>query len=239
MRRVKAYSYRSFEHFKRETFPIICSIADRIDGPIRMADLSCGPAVLEGMLLTRLSDKLQEIHLLDVEQGFLDVATEYLSDFAACIRTHVFDLNSPESYPALADLNLIVSTNAIFNATQSSLPDLYGWCFSSLAPNGLLINHQTFGHSMEGFEQEARKYAVCLRDKEVLDELDLELTRRSHHDAGLSGAPVKQVQGGGYPGLSMSVFDHLALLRDAGFVADEIWRKGTSAMLLGVKRKKR
>ena len=233
--REKAYSYRSFEHFKRETFSIIAAIAEKIDGPIRMADVSCGPAVLEGILLMKLGDRIQEVHLLDIEQGFLDLAKEYLADLKSDVVTHLFDLNAPQDYPDIGGLNLIVSTNGIFHATSDSLPKLYRWCHSSLAEDGILINHQTFGQFCPGFDQGLMQRCICLHDKGVLDDLDTELMRRSHFDTKVSGGPVNMDKGGGYAGLPLTVFHHLELLRSTGFLADEIWRKGTSAMIMALK----
>jgi len=40
---------------------------------------------------------------------------------------------------------------------------------------------------------------------------------------------------GAYAGLSLTVQEHLEILRSTGFVAGEIWRKGTSAMIMAVK----
>ncbi|MGD0090709.1 MAG: class I SAM-dependent methyltransferase [Planctomycetota bacterium] len=231
----KAYSYRSFEHFKRETFSIIASIAERIKGPIRMADISCGPAVLEGILLSKFGKKIQEVHLLDIERGFLSVAREYLEDLKPDLATHVFDLNAPDDYPTIPDLNLIVSTNAICHATSDSLQRLYRWCHASLQEDGMLINQQTFGPFCKDFDQELLTQCALLHNKGVLDNLDAELNRRSHLDTQRSGDPGYAAKAGGYAGLSMSVFEHLEILRSTGFVADEIWRKGTSAMILALK----
>jgi len=234
--REKGYSYRSFEHFKRETFSIIAAIAGEIDGPIRMADISCGPAVLEGILLTKLGARVEEVHLLDIDQGFLDVAREYLADFDTDVVSHVSDLNAPDTYPDIRGLNLIVSTNALFHATADSLPKLYGWCRTALAEAGVLINHQTFGHFCPGFDRQQERLCPSLHAKAALDDLDRELMRRSRLDSGAPRQEDNADKGGGYAGLPLSVFQHLELLHSTGFIADEIWRRGTSAMIMAVKR---
>jgi hypothetical protein len=97
-----------------------------------------------------------------------------------------------------------------------------------------LINHQAFGPSCPGFNQVLRKYGSCLDNRGVLDDLDAELLRRSHIDQSLD-EPVNASQGGDYAGLSLTVFHHLEYLCSVGFVADEIWRKGSSAMIMAVK----
>ncbi|MBT3381549.1 MAG: class I SAM-dependent methyltransferase [Lentisphaerae bacterium] len=230
----QAYQYRSFEHFKRETFSVIAEIAEQMDGPIRMADVSCGPAVLDGILLTRLGDKIRELHLLDVDSGLLELAKESLSEFSSDLATYVFDLNLPTHYPHLTGLNLVVSTNAIFHATGDLLPNLYGWCHSVLAENGVLINHQAFGPFCQGFDQELARLCPSLQQKGVWDDLDTELARRS---LSVQRSSPHDMPGsvGAYAGLSLTVQEHLEILRSTGFVAGEIWRKGTSAMIMAVK----
>ena len=52
--------------------------------------------------MTKLGDRVQEIHLLDIGQGFLDVAKEYLADLKSDAVTHVFDFNAPDDYPNIA-----------------------------------------------------------------------------------------------------------------------------------------
>lgn len=227
----RAYAARYFAHFTRETFPIIAGVAERLDGPVRMADLSCGPAVLDGVVAARLGERLAELRLLDIEPRFLELAKRHLVDLPVAPVTHAADLNDPAGFPTLIGLNLIVSTNAIFHATRDALPKLYGWCHGALGPGGVLINHQTFGLPAD-FDAEFKRLCPHLHAHENLDELDREVMRRSLID---TKAAATGGAGGGYAGVGLTVDHHLDVLRNLGFVASEIWRTGTSAMLLALK----
>lgn len=234
----EAYSYRSFEHHKRETFPLIAKIVAQIPGDLRILDLSCGPAVLDGILQTVSGGRIVEAWLLDYEVGFCNCAKTHLEECIPKIHTATFDLNKPESLPQInTPLSAIVSVQALFHATRPNLTALYSYCFEHLSEGGLFLNHQNFGGSNAHLID---AYCGFMESKAKQDLLDSELMRRSHLDTRLAGGPVNQDGGsGGYKGLSIDANEHLTLLRDVGFSATEIWRQGKSAILLAQKPSKK
>jgi SAM-dependent methyltransferase len=229
----RAYTYRSFEHYKRETFSIIANIVNGMNRPVRLIDVCCGPAVLEGIIAATIGSKLVEVLLLDIEENFLNLAKEHLRGRIEAINVHVTDLNEVNSLPDARGFDVIVSTNGIFHAAADSLPHLYKWAFSSLVPEGILINHQTFGGPAALLTD-----SLCpfLDSNVALDHLDKELMLRSRHDTMLGEGPVNaRLAGKYYQGLHLDVSDHLEILTKVGFTAGEIWRKGKSAIIIGQK----
>ncbi len=230
----EAYSYRSFEHYKRETFPIISRTLAQLDGDLRVMDLACGPAVLEGIIQDGTGGRISEAWLLDFEPGFCSYAETQLKGIIPEIHASCFDMNDPDSLPKdLVGLSAVVSINALFHATPENLRKIYEYAYKVLGDGAVLMNHQTFGGRSASIVD---KYCGFLDAKACLDPLDKELMRRSHIDTQLAGGPVNADAGGGYAGLPLDVSDHLTILEDIGFEAAEIWRKGKSAIILGVKQ---
>jgi hypothetical protein len=205
MNREEAYTYRSFEHHKRETFGLITAIAATLGRELRVADLGCGPAVLDAILIDRLPGAIATLDLLDVSDAFLAAARGYLADGSIVPQYHRVDFNKPETLPTLTGRGLRV----------------------------VLINHQTMANRHPGFPPILKKHCACLDNLAPLDVLDAELARRSLLD--MQRAAEKEEQGGGYAGLALTAGDHQAILSSAGFVSDEVWRKGNSVMLLAAK----
>ena len=231
----RVYAYRSFEHHKRLTFAIIVAIAKAMNRPLNIVDVSCGPGVLAGILCQELGGAVASLLLLDYEESFLRLAREHLAPLDVPLQTAAFDLNNPATFPKVQGADLIVSTNALFHAREDSLPHIYGWAFSALAANGLLVNHQTFGlNSSDG----DRLYAgplQSLTEKAVLDPLDRELNRRSHLDAKRFASTNPVGSEGAYTGLPLPAERHLEALSACGFIAEEVWRLGRSGMVVGMK----
>ncbi len=233
MTRHHAYMYRSFEHHKRETLPLMVEAAETLEGELRVADLGCGPGVLDAMLLSRLGERIASLDLFDVSEGFLSAARDYLPKTSAQIQYHTVDLNKPEQLSHLDGLSLIVSVQALFHVRPEALPQVYAWCFSALKAGGILVNHQTMGYADPRFADVLSTHAGSLGSTAALDELDAELLRRAQIDG--AGGDETSESGGGYAGLALSSADHTRMLNEAGFVADEIWRKGESVMVLAKK----
>ena len=230
MKPEEAYSYRSFEHHKRETFVLIAKILDQLKGKLRILDLGCGPAVLEGIAQSLTGGRISEAWLVDFEPDFLAYARAQLEGVIPKLNMAQFDMNAPAQLPDIATpLSAVVSVNALFHADRQNLHAIYRYCFDHLSEGGVLVNHQTFG-CRHG--QLFDKYCGSLDSVSLQDPLDAELMRRSHLDTKRAGGPVSKEGSGGYRGLALEASEHLAMLRDIGFDAEEVWRKGKSAMIL-------
>ena len=233
MRPEEAYSYRSFEHHKRETFVLIARVLNQLPGELQILDLGCGPAVFEGIAQSLTKGRISKAWLLDIEPGFLRYAETQLSGIIPSIVTAEFDMNRPATLPHIdSPFSAVVSVNALFHATKATLTEIYRYCYEHLCDGGILVNHQTFGSPAERLID---TYCPFLDSKALQDPLDAELLRRSHLDTKKAGGAVNKDGVGGYQGLVMTAHEHLDILREAGFVAEEVWRKGKSAIILGEK----
>ncbi len=229
----EAYSYRCFDHHKRETYPIIAKIIAGLDGDLRLLDLSCGPAVLEGVVYQYVGDRLAEIHLWDYEEGFLQYAETHLKERIKTIHTKQFDMNVVDQHTEnIGPLNVVVSVNALFHAQKENLENIYSYVFENLKDGGLFINQLTFGGTSAAFTD---TYAQHLQATPNFDPIDQELFMRSKLDTELAGGPVNTDGGGGYRGLDIDANTHIDILQSKGFTAAEIWRKGKSALILAEK----
>ncbi|GDY14535.1 hypothetical protein LBMAG53_34130 [Planctomycetota bacterium] len=229
-----AYNYRSFEHYKRETFPIIANVLAGLHGNLHILDLACGPAVFEGIAQVIVGGRITKAWLLDHEIEFLEYAKMQLNGVIPTIQTWQFDMNDPASFPPdVEDLAAVISVNALFHAKRESLHSIYAFSHKSLRDGGVLINHQTFGGQSAKIVD---SYCAFMDSKAIMDPLDKELMRRSQIDTKHAGGPVNSGGGGGYKGLNMDASEHIEILRSIGFEAGEIWRKGKSAIIMAIKK---
>ncbi|HYF52299.1 MAG TPA: class I SAM-dependent methyltransferase [Planctomycetota bacterium] len=231
----RAYGHRSFEHNKRTTFAIITNIAKALQRPLRIADLSCGTAVLPGILCEELGKNVEYLHLIDVDRRFLELAQEYLAPKGVPLKVDLYNLNEPASYPALDCIDLAISTNALFHATAQVLPEVYKWLFTGLKSGGLLINHQTFGFDSSAGSVLYGGPLKSLTPNAALDALDREIGRRTGMDQKKFASPSPHSGGGRYAGVNLRADHHLRLLTDCGFHAEEVWRFGQSAVIVALR----
>lgn len=241
-----------YGHFKDELYPLFAQALRQLPARARVLDIGAGPGNL-----TLEYGKLHPAHplkwiLIDASREMLKIARERLAsqDLATQVRSFNQD-GWDDGLTAAGPLAAIVSTNALFNLRPERLDGFYAACAQMLAPGGWLLTQQSFGWSHlenpqadKGFPAAAQRLLGAFFPGQPAMDASVQTVRETEKRAALArkdaaiaaaqatGAKMVLDQSGYH---FLTVEEHVASLRKAGFQAGELWRKREFAVLLALK----
>jgi SAM-dependent methyltransferase len=242
------YASAPHGHHKHVVYPLFIDILAALAAR-RVLDIGAGPGHLPVEFSKRRPDSPCAFTLLDSSKRLLAIARERLAGRAAFVEA---DFGSDGWSGALGGgFDAIVSNNALFHLHPDRLPAFYRDCHRLLGEHGILLSQLSFAYAAgrdpygagDGVEALMRALPQSIMPAmpplSESERADLERRKAETNPRHLSEIAEAQ-RATKAPGLWMhyhflTVEDHLAHLRAAGFSAGCIWRQREFAVLLGVK----
>jgi SAM-dependent methyltransferase len=245
------YASSPLGHYKKEVYALFVDVLARLRPGARILDVGAGPGHLAREFFRRRRGGRASWVLLDSSAELLGIARARLASRRRRVKAVQRDFNSPGWDHGLGRFDAVVSNNALFCVAARRLAGFYAACHRRLKRNGLLLNQQSFGFERGSSPYEDESFGRALRalPESILPKLPgltararrgLERRKRlavEKHQRALARARAAGVE---VPGKLMdyqwlTVEQHLARLRRAGFAAGCIWRKREFAVLMAVK----
>jgi SAM-dependent methyltransferase len=252
-KRARRYTAMPYGHYKEEVYPIFGEILDGMGDDIRVLDIGAGPAHLAYEFYKRRPRSNVHFTLMDACQSFLEIAAERLGTMGFKPELHQFDFNDNDWWDGLGKFDAIVSNNAIFNLTPELLPDFYKTLYRLLNDNGIVLNQQSLDFDTKGFKEALSGCPPALSALKLLTAEETQRMERLKAEAAseqateekriaaeaerLATLGYKIEDSGGYLSIHVPASQHIALMNEAGFCADSIWRKMEFVILAGIKGK--
>ncbi|MGD2174766.1 MAG: class I SAM-dependent methyltransferase [Candidatus Brocadiaceae bacterium] len=246
----RSYARSPYTHYREEIYPLIGQILDGLGDGIRVLDVGAGPGHCAAEFYRRRPDSRTRFVLLDVGEAMLDIAREQLGALRVPCAFHVRDFNDPDWHAGLGQFDAIVSNNALFHLLPDRVGAYYREAYRLLRADGVLLNHQSFGHEDPAFGAAVEHFPQALawwrgwsdeerlRAEEARRESDELLAAAEARREKAPGGAQKGEESEGapaYASLHLPVTEHIQHMRRAGFSAGCIWRKMESAVLAGIK----
>ncbi|MFE6684850.1 class I SAM-dependent methyltransferase [Streptomyces sp. NPDC057743] len=233
---------------REERFTVIADVVEHVTVGQRrplVVDLGCGPGSLAARLVERLPGA--EVVGVDMDPLLLELARTHHSSAARYVDAVIGADGWVEALSLGRPLDAAVSTTALHYLPVPALRRTYAQLAALLRPGGALVNGDHLPQSGAVAGALAAHVGRCrarrLRDGDHEDweswwaavaaepELAEPLAERRRR----LSAPVAG-DGDGAAGNGLSVTDHTALLREAGFAhVVPVWQFGDSCVLVGIR----